>query len=215
MTKPSLTIPTYNRIPSAPLLAYVDRQGTVTDLPGITGLTFTVETVQVSKDREVLRTEEFIQRTDEERRALERSQKFLERARKRGWVDLLQVDEFCIEILGVHPAQVYGIAAWVDFLEEHPIDLEEVESRILSGELATTTDVVRTIRVMGATTEEVEGEDGQTATVTRLMNRSAAQRHMSDLDPEVLAQLGKVHIAQIVDMPDWERELFGIGEVAA
>lgn len=41
----------------------------------------------------------------------------LDRAEKQGWLDYYHADEFCVELLGLHPVQVFG-EAWFEYPDD-------------------------------------------------------------------------------------------------
>jgi hypothetical protein len=43
----------------------------------------------------------------------------LRRARRRGWILASSADALCCELLGMHPAQVYGDDWWANDLDAH------------------------------------------------------------------------------------------------
>lgn len=44
----------------------------------------------------------------------------LNRARMRGWIDLYQADEICVDHLHVHPFDIYGYE-WFEFHPDEPV----------------------------------------------------------------------------------------------
>lgn len=94
-------------VPAAPILEYVDKRGGIENLSSITGMRETRP-----DDGRLL-----VMRSTEERRLIARAKGFLDGARAQGRVQFGAADDFCIEVLGVHPFEVFG-PEWFHYLEE-------------------------------------------------------------------------------------------------
>lgn len=115
-------------IASAPLLRAVERSGGIIAVIARNGIeTHTTEVgpLRVGKTGRKRRTRTV------ETPIVRRWKSRLEQAEKAGHFRLLDADELCCDLLGVHPMQVYGWA-WLDGAEDdgepvevsHPLDIE-------------------------------------------------------------------------------------------